>query len=351
MRSSSRGRGVFSPHRQLGYLMSPRVTAAADAVRGRLSPRRIFLVGLLVSSLACAWGATGTALASARADTKLVRYRGYSVVVPASWPVYQLAGDPTVCVRFNRNAVYLGQPGSEQGCPAHSVGRTEAILIEPRTGASGGAHAASAEAPVSQPQPEGGLPSSAQFSISAHEVTVTATWREHPAVVERALGVRNLPSMSATTSLAVHAAAASGAVTRAARVTAGADPVYTGLGFDPCSTPSEAQMSAWRASPYHAVGVYLGGANMACSQTNLTAAWVAGEEAAGWHLIRPTSGCRRLGTRVVARRSIRAGRRLKAPARRVMRSATRGRWESGRAIRSTSTWRRMRLAAARPPSC
>ena len=44
-------------------------------------------------------------------------------------------------------------------------------------------------------------------------------------------------------------------------------------------------MSAWSSSPYRAVGVYIGGANMACSQANLTSGWVSTETAAGWHLI------------------------------------------------------------------
>jgi hypothetical protein len=43
-------------------------------------------------------------------------------------------------------------------------------------------------------------------------------------------------------------------------------------------------MSAW-SSTYHAVGVYIGGTNMACSQANLTSTWVSTETAAGWHLI------------------------------------------------------------------
>src|SRR5439155_19216758 len=33
------------------------------------------------------------------------------------------------------------------------------------------------------------------------------------------------------------------------------------------------------------IGVYIGGANSACAQPNLTRSWVAAEEAAGWHLI------------------------------------------------------------------
>jgi hypothetical protein len=57
-------------------------------------------------------------------------------------------------------------------------------------------------------------------------------------------------------------------------------------------------MSAWQSSPYRAVGIYIGGTNMACSQPNLTAGWTAGESAAGWHLIptyvglqAPTNSC------------------------------------------------------------
>ena len=44
-------------------------------------------------------------------------------------------------------------------------------------------------------------------------------------------------------------------------------------------------MAAWGSSQYHAVGVYIGGTNMACAQPNLTSSWVAAETSAGWHLI------------------------------------------------------------------
>jgi hypothetical protein len=57
-------------------------------------------------------------------------------------------------------------------------------------------------------------------------------------------------------------------------------------------------MSAWSVSPYRAVGIYIGGANMACAQPNLTASWVSAQSAAGWHLIptyvglqAPHNGC------------------------------------------------------------
>jgi hypothetical protein len=74
--------------------------------------------------------------------------------------------------------------------------------------------------------------------------------------------------------------------------------VFTGLGFDACATPSQKSMTAWGESPYRAVGVYIGGVNRACSQPNLTSAWVDTQTAAGWHLIptyvglqAPTSAC------------------------------------------------------------
>ncbi len=73
---------------------------------------------------------------------------------------------------------------------------------------------------------------------------------------------------------------------------------FTGLGFDACAAPSARAMSAWSASPYEALGVYIGGVNRACSQPNLTPSWVSAEVAAGWHLFptyvglqSPTSSC------------------------------------------------------------
>ena len=41
-------------------------------------------------------------------------------------------------------------------------------------------------------------------------------------------------------------------------------------------------MSDWLASPYRAVGIYIGGVNRACAQVNLTAPWLAGIAAQGW---------------------------------------------------------------------
>jgi hypothetical protein len=59
---------------------------------------------------------------------------------------------------------------------------------------------------------------------------------------------------------------------------------FTGLGFDTCSAPSDAAMTAWLQSPYRAVGVYIGGVNRGCAQPNLTSGWVANQQAAGWRI-------------------------------------------------------------------
>lgn len=92
-------------------------------------------------------------------------------------------------------------------------------------------------------------------------------------------------------------ASALGYAARRATASAGSA-TFTGVGFDACATPSTKAMAAWGGSPYRAIGVYIGGANRACSQPNLTASWVAAQTEAGWHLIptyvglqAPTSSC------------------------------------------------------------
>ena len=72
---------------------------------------------------------------------KVVRFAGYTIRVPASWPVYRLDRDPSRCVRYDRHAVYLGQPGANQQCPAHLVGRTATISIQAAGSAPGPAPA------------------------------------------------------------------------------------------------------------------------------------------------------------------------------------------------------------------
>jgi hypothetical protein len=60
---------------------------------------------------------------------------------------------------------------------------------------------------------------------------------------------------------------------------------FNGHGFDTCVAPSQESMGAWLASPYRAVGIYLGGSNRACADGNLKPAWVNSVRAMGWNLL------------------------------------------------------------------
>ena len=60
---------------------------------------------------------------------------------------------------------------------------------------------------------------------------------------------------------------------------------YVGLAFDTCTAPTVAQMTAWKSSPYKAIGIYIGGVNRSCAQPQLTASWVSAVTKMGWRLI------------------------------------------------------------------
>jgi hypothetical protein len=224
-------------------------------------------------------------------STKVVSYHGYRLAVPATWPVYRLADQPATCVRFDRHAVYLGRPSPQQSCAGRPAGRSEAILVSPLGSEVGQVLPATAAAGV------GDTGAEAQIVNTAHRVLVTATWNRRPAVIRRALRLASLSSAVtravrlrprsavAATQARMHAFARRRTSTPAPPTPAAPGQIYTGLGFDACSTPSPTTMADWGSSPYRALGIYIGGANMACSQPNLSATWVSQESAAGWHMI------------------------------------------------------------------
>ncbi|MFI7274220.1 DUF1906 domain-containing protein [Streptomyces sp. NPDC049879] len=62
--------------------------------------------------------------------------------------------------------------------------------------------------------------------------------------------------------------------------------IYEGAAFDTCEAPPLDTMRGWLASPYRAVGIYVGGAGRACpAQPNLTPDWVTGVSELGWRLL------------------------------------------------------------------
>ena len=60
---------------------------------------------------------------------------------------------------------------------------------------------------------------------------------------------------------------------------------YTGYAFDTCTAPAASTIRAWRASPYRALGIYIGGVTRSCAQPELTPAWVRDVSAQGWRLV------------------------------------------------------------------
>lgn len=54
-------------------------------------------------------------------------------------------------------------------------------------------------------------------------------------------------------------------------------------GFDACAAPSLALMGTWWTySPYYSIGIYVGGSARACSQPNLTTAWLQSAHGYGY---------------------------------------------------------------------
>jgi hypothetical protein len=215
-----------------------------------------------------------------------VAFLGYRFQVPRSWPVIDLAAHPSTCVRLDRNAIYLGSPGRNEACPASPVGRAAgSVLVQP---AAATAPARSAENPVAH-----------LITATAPRIRVTASYGSNLALVRRILASASLPAPVVRTPVptsrlrgpAPARGAATPARTPSAHSPAAAAPDAastndTGKGFDACTAPSSANMTAWKAdSPYAAVGIYIGGSERACSQPNLTAGWISQQSAAGWAFI------------------------------------------------------------------
>jgi hypothetical protein len=139
-----------------------------------------------------------------------------------------------------------------------------------------------------------------RITVIAGRIHVTATFDTHPAEIDRILASAGLPAPVTITADKTAAGRARGAraqasgdaqdpleVQRAARAQLpGSVTNDHGRGFDTCAAPSEAAMQAWwRHSPYRAVGIYVGGSDVACAQPNLTQSWLRQEAAVGWHFI------------------------------------------------------------------
>ncbi|WP_369148585.1 glycoside hydrolase domain-containing protein [Streptomyces sp. R44] len=221
------------------------------------------------------------------AGRQAVSYHGYRIEVPADWQVVDLAENPQACLRFDRPAVYLGEPAEQSDCPAHLVGRTAGVVVEPLTARSAGqATAATARTPRGKATAPTAVSSNDTIQIAVEDAGVLVTAAHTPATEQLVRGVlasAELTPGARRTELPRTARRPDAAPLTAAGPQPGS---YLGKGFDTCAAPSQAAMNAWQAgSPYSAVGVYISGSFRGCAQPNLTASWVTGQTGNGWRLI------------------------------------------------------------------
>ena len=142
--------------------------------------------------------------------------------------------------------------------------------------------------------------------------------------------------------------AAVGVTGSSAAVGAARSSVFTGYGFDACSAPPLESMQAWTASPYRALGIYIGGANRACANVNLTPAWLGSVEALGFSFLPLYVG---LQAPCVAQKNLALISAPSAQAQGVAAAndavAARARSACSPARRSTTTWRATRRRTRR----
>ncbi|MEU8225293.1 DUF1906 domain-containing protein [Kribbella sp. NPDC048915] len=224
---------------------------------------RLFRPGGLTLALALVAGLVAASPAAAD-DTKTVTYRGYQVSVPAAWPIVDLVADPSACVRLDRPAVYLGRSTSQANCPAHLVGRSAGLILEPLTSAArSSAKQLPADGLLRRVVADAGVLVTAYYAPGAERTAndLLATGR----VVTKTSSAR-VPQLAAAPPTIV------------------ATGNYAGNGFDTCAAPSQAAMDAWRPT-YQGVGIYISGGLRACAQPNLTADWVAANASKGWQFL------------------------------------------------------------------
>ncbi|HEY9475943.1 MAG TPA: glycoside hydrolase domain-containing protein, partial [Mycobacteriales bacterium] len=271
--------------------------------------------GLAVALVASAVPALLEAAPANATPIQQVTFHGYRITVPATWPVIDLAKNPATCVRFDQHAVYLGHPGPATSCPTHLVGRTEALLLELLDQSS----QPRVTADTVHPAPEGvaiSVPprsASQEVTVAADRagVLVTASWgTDLPTLTGILAGATLVDNAEPTTQSADQSSSgttlspsgtrssttgssttgsstigSSSLSTMSVSSSAVAPGTFSGKGFDACTAPSSATLQAWLASPYRAVGVYIGGVNRACAQPNLTDSWVSTQASRGWKIV------------------------------------------------------------------
>lgn len=219
--------------------------------------------------------------ASAAPATREVSYHGYRLSVPASWQVVDLSLHPETCVRTDQHAVYLGTPGRDQQCPAHAVGRSESLVIQPLDAVAGDADLeVLGSQDVVPDEVTRTVSQELEYAVPAAGVAVSATYGTG---FDALAGILRSAELDGS----AHPAAMAAVQSMTTAAIAATDTNYTGDGFDACNAPSSALMAAWTSTTaYRAIGIYFGGSHRACSaQPNLTPAWLTEQAGRGWHFL------------------------------------------------------------------
>jgi hypothetical protein len=288
---------------------------------------------------------------AAGAGTKRVAFAGYTIDIPAGWPVYRLARDLSRCVRYDQNAVYLGQPGANQQCPAHLAGRvatlslakTHLTVSERRHLPARGVVAwDSADHEMGALLPRHALSITATYGAAKGQIkSILATLRwaatGQPAATALVRGALPQGPLAGLSGAGRQAAPRAGLAAAGAGLLPGqparghrhkrhhkchhrcchhrlCHPRWLRMpvkGMDTCTAPSLRAMRAWHHA-FKAAAIYLGGPEAACGWGNLSAAWIRASVRMGWAMIPayvgPQAPCTRFQVRIRAGRAEWQGR-------------------------------------------
>ncbi|MEO7021260.1 MAG: DUF1906 domain-containing protein, partial [Ktedonobacteraceae bacterium] len=218
-------------------------------------------------------------------DWNTIHYGGVTLAVPASWPVYDLRVHPERCALFNTHVVYFGQQDPNALCPARALGKSEALQLEAlSTSPLATTNVATAAATIAgistKVDPSSDISHTFIVVLKQVGVVIHLSYGQTPNLATHILATLHLSSEKPITPTQT-------APQTQPNVTPVSQPVgvFNGLGFDACTAPSTSNMSAWLNSPYRAVGIYIGGANRACGDGNLSSSWVHSVTGSGWNLI------------------------------------------------------------------
>ena len=253
---------VTFTYRRRRLIRLPRVTGPGWTSRHRVGAGAITIA---LAAIAVAVGAS-PALAS-----RAVRYHGYSLTVPSSWRVINLARAPRHVRAFQSPRRIPRGPERESEL---SRARGGPDLRDPARAAARrrGDHASATRVAGRQRRELRDPPRAAGRDRDL--VRAPAALVEDPSPPDARRAHRR-----------VRASAKRDPRPRRRPGEAGWRHSARGSGSTPAARPRATRCRLGGGSPYRAVGIYIGGVNEGCSQPNLTAGWVSGEVGTGWQLI------------------------------------------------------------------